>query len=152
MANLNILTGFSLVSQGNEKSIRQGSITSSPNDPLVAVVAGAIEMVTGQLATAAVVVLYDASEPEPAAFDYLYFWSDQSVYLQFISGSSNFVIKVKALTPFTTPGFGLMHAVSGATGGAAITGGAEPALGTIERVIMGNYSGVAANYNFAAIN
>lgn len=149
VANLYITTGFSLFSQGNLKSIRQGAVASSPNDPLAVVVTGNVHFVTGSLATAAVATVYDDDDDLPADWDYLYFWADQTLYVQVIAGATSCVFKVQALVPFTLPGFDSILPAASAT---PISGVLEPTLTDIDSVVIGNYSGVAANYNFAVID
>lgn len=149
MPTLYIQNNFSLLSQGNVKSAHQGAIDSSALDPLAISVTGTVHHVTGTLATASVVTVYDDDDDLPADWVYLYFWADQDCYLQVIVAGLSCVFKVKALQPFVLPGFDSILPIASAV---PITGGVEPAVVDIDSVVIGNYTLVTMNYVFAVIN
>lgn len=149
MPTLYIQNNFSLNSQGNVKSGKQGDILSSVLDPLAVTVVGQTHSVTGALATASAVTVYDDDDDVPADWVYLYFWADQDCYLQLIVAGASCVFKVKALQPFVLPGFDAILPAASAT---PIAGGAEPVPLDIDSVVIGNYSGSTLNYVFSVVN
>lgn len=153
MATLKILNSFYLDSQGSVKTGKQGSIASLITDTFDITVSGLCHHVTGELATATVITVYDDDNDFPAAWDYLFYWADQISYIQIIGTSQHVVFKVAAKQPFVLPGYDSLTAAglndSGAT---LITGGSEPSPGDIDSVAIGNYSGSTLNYLFAVID
>lgn len=149
MATLNIINNFELDSQGSVKTGKQGEIADAVTDQLPVTVTGTCHHVTGSLATATVVTVYDDDNDVPADFDYLYFWCDVDMYIQIVGSGSNVIFKVEAFQPFVLPGFDTILAAADTT---IITGGTEPTLTDIDSVVIGNYSGGTGNYLFAVID
>jgi hypothetical protein len=149
VATLDIVSNFSLSSQGRTVTGKQGEATDSFSEALSATVTGTVHEVIGSLATATVVTVYDDDSDVPADFDYLYFWADQDCYIQVIGSGSNVIFKVEAYTPFWLPGFDTVLAAADTT---AITGGTEPTLTDVDSVVIGNYSGNTMNYHFVVID
>ncbi len=149
MATLNLWNYFSLDTQGGEKTGKQGTSTDGPLVPFALTVDGTSQSDTGTLATATVRQIWASASDFPTTFNYFHFWADQDCYLQFVSGATNFTIKVEAKVPFVMPGFGTLLAAANTT---AITGGTEPTLAAVATINLGNYSGSTLNYVFSAID
>lgn len=149
MASLEIISNFSLTSQGIVKVGKQGAAADAATDPLSVTVTGTCHYLTGVLATATVNTVYDDDDDFPIDWDYLYFWSDQICYIQIVGSGSNVILKVAVTVPFWLPGYDSVLAAANTT---IITGGAEPTLTDIDSVVIGNYSGSAMNYVFAVID
>lgn len=147
-ATLSIVNNFSLPTQGNTYTGQQGPITALPSAPLAITVNGTIYEAVNTLATAAIVTIFD-SDDVPATWQYLFYWADQITYIQIIGSGSNAIFKVAAMQPFVLPGYNKVLAAANTT---PIAGGSEPAVTTVASVVLGNYSGTAANYLFAVIN
>lgn len=146
MANLNIINTFSLTTQGVTLTGKQGEAADLAAEEYAHSITGTAYYTPGVIATATVRTLYDEDSNFPATFDYLYFWADQTVYLQLIAQATNVTFKVSAYLPFVLPGFGTLLAAANTT---LITGGSEPALSVIDSIAVGNYSGNSANYILA---
>lgn len=149
MATLNLWNYFEMSSQGIVKAGKQGLAADAPGDGLAVTVTGTAHHVTGSLATATAVTVWDDDDDAPADWDYLFFWADQDLYIQLIGSGSNVVFKIEATQPFVLPGFDTLLAAASTT---AITGGTEPTLTDIDSVVLGNYSGSTANYLFCVID
>jgi hypothetical protein len=149
MATLSLVNNFELVTQGNTYTGKQGAASAAFATELEVTVTGTIHSVTGVLATASVVTVYDDDNDVPADWDYLYFWADVDMYIQIIGSGSNVIFKVEATQPFVLPGFDTILAAADTT---AITGGTEPTLTDIDSVVIGNYSGGSGNFLFAVID
>jgi len=149
MASLNIWNFFTCPIQGVEYSGKHGSSGGDPVEPFTITVGGYDQGGAGILTTGSVQTLWTTSTILPTPFDYFHFWADQITYLQFISASTNFVMKVLAKTPFVLPGYGSFVAAASTT---AITGGTEPTPTLVTSIILGNYSGSTANYQYHVIS
>lgn len=148
MATLSIVNNFQLDSQGVLKTGKQGAAADGFSDEFDITVTGTCQQLTGTLATATANTVFD-SDDFPATWLYLYYWADQISYIQIIGSGTNARFKVAAKQPFVLPGYNSILASADTT---PITGGAEPSLTTISKVVIGNYSGNAMNYLFAVIN
>ncbi len=119
-------------------------------------IAGTAHCVSGSLATATVVTVYDDDDDKPADFNYLYLWADQDIYIQIIGSTGNAVFKVAAKVPFTLSHPGTVAAtkcgIVAVANTTPITGNTEPTLTDIDSIVIGNYSGTTANYVFAVID
>lgn len=149
MATLSIINNFSLNSQGIIKEGKQGAIADGMSDALGITVTGTCHYMTGSIATATVNTIYDDDNDFPVDWDYLYFWADGIVYLQFIGSATNVILKIAATQPFVLPGYDSLLAAADTV---IITGGSEPTLTDIDSVVLGNYSGTTVNYVFAVID
>lgn len=147
MSTLYILNGFSLLSNGNVKSLHQVTASSAPQEPLAATVSGAILHQSGSIPDDGIYTLYSSSGDFPQTFDYLYLVADQDVYIQMFASADSVVFKLEANTPFTLPGFGSFFKPAPST---AIS--VEPTLVPVSTVLVANFSGTAANYTFAIID
>jgi len=149
MVTLYLWNNFSLPVQGNEKTGKHGTATDDPKVPFEYTVTGTTQGDVGSLATASVRQIWASESDYPTTFDYFHFWADQDCYLQFVTASTNFIVKVEAKIPFVLPGFGTLLAAANTT---AITGGTEPTLAAIATINLGNYSGSTLNYTFTTID
>lgn len=149
MATLKIVNTFELTAQGISLIGKQGTSTDLPSTPFDITVGGQYHYLVGSIATATVSTIYDDDDDFPADWDYLYFWSDQIIYVQLIAGSTNVTHRCAAKQPFVLPGYDSMLPAANST---LITGGTEPTLTDIDSVAIGNYSGSTANYVFAVID
>lgn len=148
MGTLNVINNFELTSQGRTVEGKQGEAAGEFDEAFAIDVAGTLHEMIGTLADDAVATVFDDDDDHPADFDYLYYWADQDSYIQIIGPSMQVTFKVLAKTPFVLS-FDQIHASASAT---AITGAAEPTMSDIDSVVIGNYSGNAMNYHFAAID
>ena len=110
---------------------------------------GTRHVVSGTLATAAVVTVYDDDNDVPADWDYLWYCADQISYIQIIGSGSNVILKCAAYQPFVLNGYDRILAAADTT---AITGGSEPTLTDIDSIVLGNYSGNSMSYLFIVID
>lgn len=155
MTTLNILNSFELSSDGVSNVGKQGTSTSGLFDVLALTssttpaLAGTTKYVKGSLATATVNTVWATATDFPATFDYLYFWADQIMYIQVIGTATNATFKIGATIPFVLAGYGSVLAAANTT---IITGGAEPSVTALTKVVLGNYSGSTANYLLAIID
>ncbi len=149
MASLYVVNNFELVAQGQPRTGKQGVAADGFNAPLLLSVAGTIHQVVGSLPTANVFLVYDDDANLPVDWDYLYLWADQDLYVQLIGSASNVIFKVKATQPFVLPGYDSVLAAANTTPMSALT---EPTLTDIDSVVLGNYSGLTANFNFCVID
>lgn len=149
MATLKIINNFELTSLGVSKYGKQGAAADGMTDEMEYTVTGTSHIITGSLATATVVTVYDDDDDTPADFDYLYFWADQDLYIQIIGSGTNVIFKIEATLPFVLPGFDTILAAANTT---IITGGTEPTMTDIDSIVLGNYSGNSASYLFAVID
>lgn len=147
MATLSIINNFELASQGISKFGKQGAIASGFNDEFDITVTGTCHYVTGQLATATVITVFDDDVSALIDFTYLYFWADVDMYIQIIGSATNAIFKVLATVPFTLT----YDSILAAANTTIITGGTEPSVTDIDSVVLGNYSGGTGNYVFAVI-
>ncbi len=153
MSTLTIINNFLLDSDGVETIGKQGVTTDAITDGYSLAtsgltITGTSKLLKGQLATATVNLLYDASVDFPATFDYLFLWTDQTCYIQVIGSATNATLKIAAQVPYTLSGFGSILA---AANGTPISGGSEPAVSAVSKVYLGNYSGNLLNYLFAVV-
>lgn len=160
-ATLKIINNFVLTTQGGVSLTgKQGNAADAITDAFdfatTATITGTAHYVSGQLATATVVTVYDDDDDKPADFNYLYFWADQDMYIQIIGATGNAVFKIAAKCPFVLahPGTAaaLQCGIVAVANTTPITGGTEPTLTDIDSVVLGNYSGTTANYLFAVID
>lgn len=149
MATLKIINNFEITTQGNTLRGKQGASTDSVDDAYEITVTGTAHYVTGLLATAGAVTVYDDDDDVPADWDYLYYWADQITYIQIIGPTMSVVFKIAPYQPFVLPGYDSLTAAASAT---AITGGSEPSPSDIDSIVLANYSGTSANYVFAVID
>ena len=152
MATLNITNFFNLLSQGNEKLAKQGTITDAPQTPFGITVTGTCDFITCSLTTATVRTVYDDDADFPTSFDYLYYWADQNSYIQLIFAATNVILPVLAKVPFVLGPLAANLAGLAAANTTIITGGTEPTLTDLDSVVIGNYSGATMNFNFAVID
>lgn len=146
---LSIVNNFSLLSQGVIDSGKQGAIADVPSTALQISVSGLIFRVRSTLATATIVQVYTAATDFPATFSHLFFWSDQTCYIQIVGTATNAIFKVLATDPFVLPGFGSILAAANTTN---IAGGSEPAVTAVSKIVLGNYSGTTMNYLLALMS
>ena len=152
MSTLNLWNYLSLVSAGSEKSAKQGDAADAPQTPLSITVDGACLDDTGVLATATVRTVYDDSAQFPAAFKYLFYVSDQDSYVQLIFAGTNVILPVLASVPFVLGPLGDNLDGLAAANTSLISGGSEPTLTDLDKVVVGNYSGSDMNYRFLLID
>ncbi len=144
MPTLTLINNTVLNTQGNSIVGKQGALTDLITTGYTGLsVLGQNHQRTGQIATATVNTLYNAANDLPATGVYLHCWADQTVYWQFIGTATNFTVKMAAGVPFVLPGFNRLLCAANQT---LIAGGAEPATEALQKVVIGNYSGVTANY------
>ena len=154
-ATLSILNSYSMSSQGHTHTGKQGAASDAATTSFdltastTPAITGTAHEVTGSLATATVVTIWDEDDDKPSDFDYMHLWADQDCYLQFIGTTTNFIVKVAAKVPFTISGYDNLLAAADTT---AITGGTEPTLTDIDSIILGNYSGSTLNYRASIID
>ncbi len=146
MPFLSIINNYNMTATG--KSGQQGEADDGFLDPLDIAVVGLIAESIGTLATASAATLYNAASSLPATFAYLHFVGNQDCYLQIIGSATSLVVKVLAGAPFVLS----VGSVLGAASTTAITGGAEPAVTAVAKVVVGNYSGETLTYSFAVID
>jgi hypothetical protein len=149
VATLSITNNFSLPTQGNTLTGKQGAAADGFAAALAITVSGTVHQVVGSLTTATVATVYDDDDDFPADWDYLFFWADQISYIQLIGSGSNVIFKLAATQPFVLPGYDSLLAAANTT---IITGGSEPALTDIDSIVVGNYSGNTMNYLFIVID
>jgi hypothetical protein len=118
-------------------------------DEFAITVSGPCHRQAGTLSSAAVVTAYDSAEDAPTTWVYMHLWADQDCYVQVISAAASATFKVAAEQPFVLPGFGKVLAAASTT---AISGGAEPAVAAVAKVVIGNYSGSTMNYILTIVN
>lgn len=147
MATLYTNTFFEVVLQGLRTTGKQGAAANAPGEPLATTVTGLALDATGTLATAAVKTLFDANSPVQT-WSYGFLWADQICYLQLVGATTSAVFKLAATQPLVIPGY---QTVLGAAATTAITGGAEPAVETVSKLVLGNYSGSTLNYRLALV-
>lgn len=152
MATLNIWNYASLVSQGSEKTVKQGTYTDTPQTPFALTVTGTCEDPTGSLATATVRTIYDSSTQFPATFDFTHYWADQNSYIQFVFAATNVILPVLAKVPFNLAPLAASLVGLAVADTTIITGGAEPTLTNLSKVVIGNYSGSTMNYRFLLVD
>lgn len=148
MATLSLFNYFSLLSNGTEKTGKQGSIGDAPQTPFDITVTGTCLQDSGSLATATVRTVFDDDSDFPIDWDYLWYWADQDSYIQLIGSGTNVILKVEAKVPFALS-FDSLLAAADTT---IITGGTEPTLTDIDSVVIGNYSGSTMSYVFAVVD
>jgi hypothetical protein len=146
MANLNIIDRFSIEVNGTTFAANHGesdtlasefyAFSESPT------VTGLIYTYIGQIPTATVRTAWDEDSNFPTDFDYLWFWADQTVYLQLIGQTGSETVKVRKYAPFKLSGYGSIRPVAST---ALITGSSEPSMEEIDSIAIGNYSGSTAN-------
>ncbi len=136
--SLSITNNFSLNNQGQIITGQQGAITTAPTAAFVIATTGTSKYLEGTLATATVVTAYNAANDFPATFIYAFYWADQVSYIQLVGSATNCVLKVAATQ-------------LAAASTSIITGGSEPAVETLAKIVLGNYSGVSMNYILAII-
>lgn len=149
MASLNLWNSFEFTSQGVQRTGKQGLAASAFPEPYAVTVNGTGHFLTGSLATATVVTVYDDDDDVPIDWVYLHIWADTAYYVQLIGATSNVIVKLAAKQPFVLPGFDSLLAAVNTT---KITGIAEPTLEDIDSIVLGNYSGGTMNYTVAVIN
>lgn len=148
-ATLKIINNFEITTQGVTYTGKQGLAADSADEAFEVTVDGTVHHVTGSLATATVVTVYDDDNDVPIDWEYLFFWADQDCYIQLIGAATNVIFKIEAKEPFVLPGFDSLLAAADTT---AITGGSEPSVADIDSIVIGNYSGNTMNYVFAVID
>lgn len=150
MASLRLVVNLEMLSQGSPFRAKQGAAANAALDWLLTTVDGEIHERRGSVAASSAETLYDASQDDlPATFDALFFWSDKACHLQLIdinATGTNVIIPILALWPFIL-GDGDLLAAADET---AITNDGTT-LRPIDKVVVGNGSGAAANYLFAII-
>lgn len=152
MATLNLWNYFSLVSQGAEKTGKQGAIADASQTPFAVTVDGVCLDDTGSLATATVRTVYNDSNQFPTAVDYLFYWADQNSYIQLVFGASNVILPVLAYVPFVLAPLAADLDGLAAANTTIITGGTQPTLTDLDKVVIGNYSGSTMNYRFLLVD
>lgn len=148
MATLNITNFFNLLSQGAEKTGKQGTITDAFQTPFAITVTGTCHQITGSLATAAVATPWDEDDDLPADFDYIHFWSDQACYLQIITTATNFIIPILAKVPFVLSG----NTALAAANTTPMSAGVTPSTTAIDSIVISNVSGTTMNYTLSIID
>lgn len=151
-ATLNITNFFSLVSQGSERTGKQGSISDAPQTPFDITVTGTGDFLTGSLETATVRTIYDDDGDFPTDFNFSHYWADQNSYIQLIFGTTNVILSVLAKVPFCLAPLAAGFVGLAAANTVIITGGTEPTLTDLDSVVIGNYSGSTMNYTFSIID
>lgn len=146
---LSIVNNFSLLSDGIVDTGKQGAIADVPSAALQISVNGTMFKLKGTLPTASIVQAYTAATDFPATFSHLFFWSDQTCYIQIVGTATNAILKVLATDPFVLPGFGSILAAANTTN---IAGGSEPAVTAVSKIVLGNYSGTTMNYLLALMS
>jgi hypothetical protein len=149
-ATLKIINNATLTSDGLTLIGKQGATTDAITDSFsitTVTISGTAHSRFGSIATATYNTIYNAANDFPATGDYLFFWADQDVYLQFIGSASNFIVKVLATVPFVLPGFNKHLAAVSTT-----VFSAEPTLEALAKVVVGNVSGTTANYFLMIVN
>ena len=153
-ATISIITNATLTNQGLSDYVKQGNATDAITTGYAPSASdwtlnGQIYNNGGTLATATVVTAWQSAQDYPTGFQYGIFWSDQNCYIQAITAGTNNVQKVLKQLPFVFPGFGSIIAAANTT---AITGGAEPSVAAITKIVLGNYSGTTMNWRLLLIN
>ena len=98
--------------------------------------------------TAAVRTIFDEDNQFPANWDFMFFWSDQDLYLQLIGSAGNVVLHIKALVPFI-----LWHdEILPAANTTLLVAGATPTMEDIDSILISNVSGSTANYFLALVD
>lgn len=149
---LKIINNAVLDSDGITDTVKQGNATDAVTDQFsitTQTITGTAHKRKGQIATATVNTIYNAANDLPATGDYLHFWADQDCYLQLIGTATNFTVKVMAGVPMVLPGFNKLLCAASTS---LITGGAEPSMEALQKVVVGNYSGTTANYTLLIVN
>lgn len=152
MATLNLTNFFSLVAQGTERTGKQGTSTDAFQTPFPVTVTGTGEFLTGSLATATVRTIHDDTTDFPASIDYLYYWADQNSYIQLVFATTNVILPVLAKVPFVLGPLAANLVGLAAANTTIITGGTQPTLTDLDKVVIGNYSGSTMNFSFAVID
>lgn len=153
MATLSIINNFEMAAQGHTHSGKQGTYSDSSSTAFeltastTPAITGLAHSVTGSLATATWITLWDDDNDYPADFDYLHFWADQDCYLQFVGTATNFTVKVAAKVPFTLSGFDELLAAASTTDLSA-----EPTMESIDHIMLGNHSGSTLNYRLTLVD
>jgi hypothetical protein len=100
---------------------------------------------SGTLATASVQKVFDSSADIPATWNYFMAWSDQPLYIQFITSATNVILQILPTVPFAMSVDGLLAAAATT----AITS-SQPTLVAIAKIYLGNYTGITANWQVLA--
>lgn len=146
-----IVNNFSLTTQGQTITGNQGLSANAFGAALTQTVAGTVKHFTGTLATATIATLYNTTNDLPATF--LYFWlcvdqgASDNVQVQVIDSATNVIHALLANVPFVLHNSHMLAAASTT----AITGASQTSLNTIAKIVLGNYSGVTLNYEYAVI-
>lgn len=148
MATLNVWSYFSLVSQGSERTGKQGTSTDDPKSPFAVTVTGTGLFLTGVLTTATPRTIYDDSVEFPVSFDYTHYWCDANSYIQLIFGSTNIILPVLAKVPFCLAPLAANLCGLAAANATPMTG-TEPTLLDLDKVVVSQWSGADANFTFA---
>lgn len=143
MATLNVITNAScIVRGGNTNTIKQGAAEDTASDPLEIEVDGNVFEVSGTLATATAVVLFDDDNDVPIDFTYMEVWTETDMYLQIIGSTGNVVHHILAMAPFV-----LSYDDFLAAGNTTPLSGSAPATEDIDSVVLQNNSGGAGEYS-----
>ncbi len=142
MATLNIWEYFSVVSQGTEKTGKQGTSTDAPQTPFAVTVDGLVHQVTGQVDDDEIQTIWDEDDDAPGDMAYFHFWADQDCYLQIIATATNVVFPILAKVPFVLSGNTLLAAANTTP----LVAGATPSTTEIDSIIVSNVSGSTLNF------
>lgn len=151
MATLQITNFFNLLSQGVERTGKQGTTTDAPQTPLAVTVTGTGIFYGGVLVTATPRLVYDDSVDFPIAFDYLHYWCSANSYIQLIFGATNVILPVLAKTPFCLAPLAANLVGLAAANTTPMTG-TEPTLTDLDKIYVSQWSGSNADFTFSLVD
>ena len=140
--------GFEVECNGRTLVGYQGETDGVDTDQFELTVDGDADYLPGTLQTADSVLVWEASNDEPATFEYFFLWADEDVYVQLISASGSVYHTVRA-----KQGFSLCEGTMlPGTTTTANDGSSTPAVEAILKVNVINRSGNEAHYLAAVVN
>lgn len=108
---------------------------------------GDVHCMSGQLATAAAVTLWDDDDDKPADFDFMWFKASENCFLQVINSATQWSVPILAGIPFTLqPKTDALTAKSLAAANTTALSGTAPAVTEIDSIVLENNSGDTLYY------
>lgn len=151
---LSIINSFTATINGRPLAGFQGTSDDIATDEFDITLTGQAKQLTSQLATDAVLKVYDDAVDTCVA-DLLYLWykADQRTYIQILTAATNVIIgPLAANVPISIGAYSSLKLLAEDDNITAITGGAEPSTADVKQVYIGNYSGSVCNFEFWGFN
>lgn len=144
---LSIINNYTLENQGETYTGKQGAAIDGASEALEISVSGHHHGTSGTLASGSARTIWDEDDDFPTDIEYFWIWADQDFYVQVIGQTTNFIVKVEALVPFTLSANTMLAAAS-----TTAISGSEPSVEAIDSIVIQNNSGSVMNYKYGVID